>query len=73
MNSLTFWDRLGRAIRDRSFILGSILVTIFVLVAVLGPEVAPHNPYARDRVQTIDGQLQSAPFPPSEIYPLFLL
>ena len=57
MKPQTFWQRLGRAVRDRSFIVGSILVTLFLLVAVLGPEVASHNPYMRDRVQTIDGKL----------------
>jgi peptide/nickel transport system permease protein len=56
--------------RDRSFIIGTVLVTCFVLLAVLGPEVAPHNPFRRDRIQTIDGELQRAPFPPSEKYPL---
>jgi peptide/nickel transport system permease protein len=70
MKPLTMWDRLVRAVRDRSFILGSILVSVFILVAVLGPEVAPHNPFLRDRIQTIDGQMQSAPFPPSSLYPL---
>jgi ABC-type dipeptide/oligopeptide/nickel transport system permease subunit len=63
-------QRLGRAVRDRSFIIGSVLVTIFLLVAVLGPEVAPHNPYLRDRVQIIDGEVQRAPFPPSDLYPM---
>ncbi|MGD1995907.1 MAG: ABC transporter permease subunit [Anaerolineae bacterium] len=70
MKPLTFWDRLGRAIRDRSFIVGSVLVVLFVVVAILGPEVAPHNPFLRDRIQTIDGELHRAPFPPSELYPL---
>ncbi len=70
MKPQTFWDRLARAIRDRSFIIGSILVIIFLLTAILGPEVAPHNPYLRDRVQTIDGQMQRAPFPPSDLYPM---
>ncbi len=66
----TFWQRLGRAVRDRSFVIGTVLVTFFVLVAVLGPEIAPHNPYLRDRVQTIDGELQRAPIPPCDLYPL---
>ena len=70
MKELTLWDRLARAVRDRSFIVGSVLVTIFLLVAVLGPEVAPRNPFLRDRIQTIDGEMHIAPFPPSELYPL---
>jgi ABC-type dipeptide/oligopeptide/nickel transport system permease subunit len=70
MKPLTFWDRLKRAVRDRSFIIGSALVILFLLIAILGPEVAPHNPYLRDRIQTIDGQIERAPFPPSDLYPL---
>ena len=70
MKELTLWERLGRAVRDPSFIVGSVLVTIFVLLAVLGPEMAPHNPFQRDRVQVIDGQVERAPFSPSEQYPL---
>jgi peptide/nickel transport system permease protein len=70
MKPLTFWKRLGRAVRDQSFIVGSVLVTLFLLVAVLGPEVAPRNPFLRDRIQTIDGELQRAPIPPCDLYPL---
>ncbi len=70
MKPQTFWQRLGRAVRDRSFVVGSVLVGLFVLVAVLGPEVAPYNPYLRDRVQTIDGELRRAPIPPCDLYPL---
>lgn len=70
MKVLTVWHRLGRAVRDRSFIIGSILVALFLIVAILGPEMAPHNPYARDRVQTIAGEMRRAPFPPCDLYPL---
>jgi hypothetical protein len=37
---------------------------------VLGPEIAPHNPYLIQRIQWIDGELDRAPFDPSETYPL---
>lgn len=70
MKPQTLWQRLGRAARDRSFIVGSVLVSFFVLVAVLGPELAPHNPFLRDRVQMVDGELQRAPIPPCDVYPL---
>ena len=70
MKPQTFWQRLARAARDRSFIIGTILVTFFLLTAILGPEAAPYNPYLRDRVQTIDGEIQRAPIPPGSLYPL---
>jgi len=70
MKPLTFWQRLSRAVQDPYFIIGSVLVTLLVLAAVLGPEVAPHNPYLVKRIQWIDGEIHKAPFPPSSLYPL---
>ncbi|MGD1993957.1 MAG: ABC transporter permease subunit [Anaerolineae bacterium] len=70
MKPQTLWQRVGRAVRDRSFIIGTILVSIFIVAAVLGPELAPHNPFQRDRIQTIDGELYRAPIPPNALYPL---
>jgi len=70
MKPLTFWQRLGRAVRDYYFVVGSVLVVLLVLAAVLGPDVAPHNPYLVKRLQWIDGELHKAPFPPSDLYPL---
>ncbi len=70
MKPITFWQRLGRAVRDSYFVIGSVLVTFLVLAAVLGPDVAPHNPFLVERLQWIDGELHKAPFPPSNSYPL---
>jgi len=70
MKPLTFWQRLGRAVRDPYFVIGSLLVALLVLATVVGPDVAPHNPYLVKRLQWIDGELHKAPFPPSELYPL---
>ena len=70
MKPITFWQRLGRAVRDSYFVVGSVLVVLLVLAAVLGPEVAPHNPYLVKRIQWIEGELHKAPFPPSGLYPL---
>ena len=70
MKPLTFWQRLGRAVREPYFVLGSILVTLIVLVAVLGPEVAPHNPYLVQPIQWIDGELHRAPFLPGDTFRL---
>ena len=70
MKPITFRQRLSRAVQDPYFIVGSVLVVLLVLTAVLGPEVAPHNPYLVKRLQWIDGELHKAPFPPSDLYPL---
>jgi len=70
LKPITFWQRLSRAIREPYFVIGSVLVGLLVLVVVLGPALAPHNPYLVKRIQWIDGELHKAPFPPSDLYPL---
>ncbi|MGC9336361.1 MAG: ABC transporter permease, partial [Anaerolineae bacterium] len=66
----SLWQRLGRAVRGGYFIVGAVLVALLVLVAVLGPELAPHNPYLVKTLQWVEGELHKAPFPPSDLYPL---
>jgi peptide/nickel transport system permease protein len=70
MKPITFWQRLSRAVQEPYFIIGSVLVVLLLLVVVLGPELAPHNPYLVKRIQYIDGEIYKAPFPPSDLYPL---
>ena len=70
MKPRTFWQRLGIAVREPYFIIGSVLVVFLVLVVVLGTELAPHNPYKVTRIQWIDGEIHKAPFPPGDLYPL---
>lgn len=70
MKEHSLWQRLSRAARGGYFIAGSLLIALLVLAAVLGPELAPHDPYLVDRLQWIDGELRRAPFPPSDLYPL---
>ena len=70
MKPLTFWQRLGLGVRDPYFLVGSLLVVLLVLLAVLGPDLAPHNPFLVQPIQWIDGELFKAPFAPSRVYPL---
>lgn len=70
MRPLSFWQRLGRAAQGPYFIAGSSLLALLILAAVLGPDVAPHNPFLVKRLQWIGGELRKAPFPPSALYPL---
>lgn len=62
--------RLLRAAKDPSFIIGSILVALLIVIAVLGPQIAPHNPYLRETLKWIDGELIRAPVDPGPTYPL---
>ncbi|MCK5318794.1 MAG: ABC transporter permease, partial [Anaerolineales bacterium] len=70
MVSRSLWTRIIRAAKDSSFIIGAIMVAILLTIAVIGPEIAPHNPYAIQRIQWIDGELDRAPIEPNSIYPL---
>lgn len=68
MKERTFWQRLAYALDDRSLIAGAAIVGLLLIVAVLGPDLAPHNPFHVDRIQTIEGKIDRAPFPPSSTY-----
>lgn len=45
-------------------IAGAAIVALFVLVALVGPLVAPHDPLARTLVAEIGGRVRGVPFPP---------
>jgi peptide/nickel transport system permease protein len=70
MVSRSLGARIVHASKDFSFVIGAFLVATLTIIAVLGPEIAPHNPYLIQRIQWIDGELDRAPFEPSETYPL---
>jgi ABC-type dipeptide/oligopeptide/nickel transport system permease subunit len=70
MKPHTFWQRLGWAVRDSYFVIGAVLVALLVVMAVLGAELAPHNPFLVKPLQWIDGELHKAPFFPGDLYPL---
>lgn len=68
MRERTFWQRLAYALGDRSLIVSGAILGVVLIIAVLGPELAPHNPFHIDRIQTIEGKMGKAPFPPSSTY-----
>lgn len=70
MTTQTFWGRLRLAVRDPAFIVGTVLVVAILFTAALGPELAPHSPFVRDRVQWVNGVLMRAPIAPNPTYPL---
>jgi peptide/nickel transport system permease protein len=70
MGSRSLWARIIHAAKDFSFIIGAVMVAFLLVIAIIGPEIAPHNPYLIQRVQWIDGELDRAPIEPNSIYPL---
>ena len=70
MASRSLWTRIVHAAKDFSFIFGAAMVAILLIIAILGPEIAPHNPYLIQRIQFIDGEIDRAPISPNSIYPL---
>jgi peptide/nickel transport system permease protein len=70
MGSRSLFGRVAHAAKDTSFIIGAILVACLLVIAFIGPEIAPHNPYVIERIQWVDGELERAPIDPNSTYPL---
>ncbi|KGF69797.1 peptide ABC transporter permease [Hoeflea sp. BAL378] len=51
------WQVVSALLHDRLALLGIILVTIFILAAVLAPLIAPQNPYDLGQLDIMDGRL----------------
>ena len=39
-----FWDQLEKLVRNKTGLLGLILITVFILAALSAPLISPHNP-----------------------------
>jgi peptide/nickel transport system permease protein len=54
-SSRSFWGRSRRVLRqNRNALLGAIIIALFLLLALIGPAIAPYDPYAislADRLQ----------------------
>ena len=68
MKPQTLWQRVSRAAQDYYLIIGSALVGFLLLLAVLGPLAAPHNPSLVKPLQWIEGELHKAPIPPGDLF-----
>ncbi len=53
-----------------AFLLGSLILIGLGVVYLLGPQLAPHNPFTTVGLRMVEGKLKSPPFPPSPEYPL---
>jgi peptide/nickel transport system permease protein len=42
------WDLLGRLVRHKTFIAGAIILGFWILAAIFGNLVVPHDPFAQD-------------------------
>lgn len=58
------------AARDPWFIIGGVIVALLVVLAVIGPEIAPYNPFVRSPLQMVDGVMMKAPIDPCPTFPL---
>ncbi|MBN1264908.1 MAG: ABC transporter permease subunit [Anaerolineales bacterium] len=62
--------RVALALRTPSFLLGGGIVLALIMLAAIGPEIAPHSPYVSGRLQLVEGTLQKAPIEPCRTFPL---
>jgi peptide/nickel transport system permease protein len=58
---------LSRVLRHRSALVGLFLVAFFVLLAIVGPYVAPYAPEAQDLLRTLQAPTQAHPFGTDEL------
>ncbi|MBN1264992.1 MAG: ABC transporter permease subunit [Anaerolineales bacterium] len=70
MSEKSLLKRMAEAAQDPSFIIGGLIVALLLLLAVLGPELAPKNPFFRERIQVVDGEYLKAPIDPMPGFPL---
>ncbi len=70
MKEKSLLKRVAEAAQDPAFIIGGIIVGALILLAVIGPEIAPYNPYIRSEIQIVDGVMQKAPIDPCPTFPL---
>src|SRR5690606_30127603 len=52
-----FRQVVSALLHDKLALLGLVLVTIFILAAVLAPVIAPQNPYNLAQLDILDGRL----------------
>lgn len=70
MSERSLLRRMAEAARDPLFIAGGIIVAVLLVLAVIGPEIAPRNPYFQQRIQMVDGEFVKAPIEPGPDFPL---
>ncbi len=68
MSEKSLLKRMAEAAKDPTFIIGGIIVGVLILLAVIGPEIAPYNPYIRSELQVVDGVMKKAPVDPCPSY-----
>lgn len=55
--------------RNAAFTVGGLLILGLAVIVLLGPRMAPHNPYTTQGLVNVDGQLTRPPLPPGDTYP----
>lgn len=56
-------------LRIPSFLLGSLLVLVFIGLILVGPSLTDASPYQTHTIELIEGVIQAPPFEPSDTYP----
>ncbi|MBN1485873.1 MAG: M20/M25/M40 family metallo-hydrolase, partial [Chloroflexia bacterium] len=71
-SSIRRWRQIRAGILDvitnLPLLLGVAMVAVLILVAIYAPLLAPRNPFETRALMRIDGELQGAPFEPSETF-----
>lgn len=73
-NPVRRWRQIRAGVLDvitnLPLLLGFVMVALLLLVALYAPILAPRNPFETRALIRIDGEMQAAPFEPSETFPM---
>ena len=73
-NPIRRWRQVRASILDIvtnvPLLLGFAMVAALLVVALYAPILAPRNPFETRVLMRINGDLEAAPFPPSDVFPL---
>ncbi|MCL0030040.1 ABC transporter permease, partial [Dehalococcoidia bacterium] len=62
-----FWDGIRRLKRNRMAMVGLVIISIFVLCAILAPWIAPHDPLDSSLSHTLQGPSPANPLGRDEL------
>jgi peptide/nickel transport system permease protein len=66
-SELRYW--IKGTVGNLPLVIGTILLSLLLVVLFYGPSLAPHSPYTTVGMTYEDGQFTIPPFPPDETYP----
>ena len=58
---------LRKCLRSKSVVVGAIILFIMIMIAILAPVLAPHDPYLTNSSMALNGPTDEYPFGTDEL------